>query len=63
MTYDGTVETNPLYITALYISAPFLHPTPSRRLMAAASTHRQPSDRLVLSRCDLSRDERSRARG
>lgn len=28
MTYDGAAETNPLYITALYISAPLLSPPP-----------------------------------
>jgi len=60
MTYDGTAETNPLYITALYISAPFLHPTPSWRLTAATSTHRQPSNRLVRSRRDLFRDASNR---
>jgi len=37
MTYDGAAETNPLYITALYISAPFSLPPPldGQRLLRA----------------------------
>lgn len=64
MTYDGAAETNPLYITALYISAPFLRtaltPSTARRLL------RTPIDTLTIvvvrSRRDLFRDERSRDR-
>lgn len=61
MTYDGATETNPLYITALYISAPFLHGslTPAANGLRAHPSTARDGNRLVRSRHDLSRDKRS----